>query len=240
MTRISEAMNDGIDLIAAAHPILSQLPATVREELLAQSVQHRVQAGTVLFEQGETPTFQQFLLRGTVHLYGQSTGRREVLIEVVEAPDLIVPAAVFCDLPYLMQARAVEELSLLMIEAKAFRTAVKSQQSLALALIGCLSGQFRRLVKQVKSLKLRSATQRVGCYLLTLAVKQGTPGHVILPYEKNLIASQLGITRESFSRALASLQKLGSIDVQGDTIIIPDASRLSEECSPDPLIDAID
>jgi CRP/FNR family transcriptional activator FtrB len=65
-------------------------------------------------------------------------------------------------------------------------------------------------------------------------------GQVILPYEKNLIASQLGITRESFSRALASLQKLGSIDVQGETIIIRDATRLSEACSPDPLMDATD
>lgn len=190
-----------------------------------------------MFDQGETPTFQQFLLQGSVHLYGRSVDDREVLIEVVEAPDLIIPAAVLTNTSYLMQARVMEESTLLMIQASAFRQAVLSEPALALALIGCLSSQFRRLVRQVKNLKLRSAVQRVGCYLLTLSAKQGTPKLATLPYEKNVIASQLGITRESFSRALAALQKIG-IAVQGDVIVITDAKRLAEECLPDPLIDA--
>lgn len=65
---------------------------------------------------------------------------------------------------------------------------------------------------------------------------QGTPGQAALPYEKNLIASELGITRESFSRALASLEQAG-IQVSGQTIMIVDAARLATACQPDPLID---
>jgi CRP/FNR family transcriptional activator FtrB len=234
--KVISSMDGDTEVPMADHPILSQLPAPERARLLAQSVQHRVRPGTILFDQGETPTFQQFLLQGSVHLYGRSIDDREVLIEVVEAPDLIIPAAVLTNTPYLMQARVVEDSTLLMIQASAFRSAVLSEPSLALALIGCLSGQFRRLVRQVKNLKLRSALQRVGCYLLVLAAKQGTPRQVVLPYEKNLIASQLGITRESFSRALAELQKIG-IEVQGETIIITNPQRLADACLPDPLID---
>lgn len=233
-------MDGNVELAAADHPLLAQLTSAERTELLVQAVQHRAPAGMILFDQGETPTFQQFLLRGTVHLYGRSVDQREVLIEVVEAPDLIIPAAVVGNLPYLMQARVVEDSTLLMIEAKAFRAAIQKQPGLALALIGCLSGQFRRLVKQVKNLKLRSAVQRVGCYLMALATKQGASEYVTLPYEKNLIASQLGITRESFSRALASLQKLGVIEVQGEKVLLKNTQRLAEECLPDPLIDSID
>lgn len=61
----------------------------------------------------------------------------------------------------------------------------------------------------------------------------------ILPYEKTRIASELGMTRESFSRTLASLEK-SSIKVEGQTIRIRDAARLAEECRPDPLIDGDD
>jgi CRP/FNR family transcriptional activator FtrB len=61
----------------------------------------------------------------------------------------------------------------------------------------------------------------------------------VLPYEKNLIASELGITRESFSRALSVLQKHG-IAVRGETIVIRDAARLAAACGPDPLIDGPD
>lgn len=58
----------------------------------------------------------------------------------------------------------------------------------------------------------------------------------MLPYEKNLIASELGITRESFSRGLASFERHG-IRIDSQTIWIDDAEGLAKECIPDPLID---
>jgi len=79
----------------------------------------------------------------------------------------------------------------------------------------------------------------VGCYILALAHQQGTPGRAVFPYEKNLIASELGIARESFSRALAMLENAG-ISVDGQEITIHDRALLTAECSPDPLIDDID
>jgi CRP/FNR family transcriptional activator FtrB len=72
-----------------------------------------------------------------------------------------------------------------------------------------------------------------------LSARQGTPDKAVLPYEKTLIASELGITRESFSRALSSLEKSG-ISVEGQVIAIRDASRLAGECAPDPLIDDVE
>ena len=58
-----------------------------------------------MFEQGDVPNFQLVVVSGSVHLFGQSSEKREVLIEAVEAPDLIIPAAVMTGSPYLMQAR---------------------------------------------------------------------------------------------------------------------------------------
>ncbi|SCM76423.1 Transcriptional regulator, Crp/Fnr family [uncultured Pleomorphomonas sp.] len=197
---------------------------------------HTVPAGTVLFEQGDTPNFQIVVMSGSVQLFGRSTSGREVLVEVVSPPDLIIPAAVVTGAPYLMRARVPEPSTFLLIQARTFRDLVASDLSLANSLIGSLSTQFRRMVRQIKNLKLRSAVQRIGCYLLTLSERQGTPEKAVLPYEKNLIASELGITRESFSRVLASLEKHG-IRIDGQTIWIDDAERLAKECVPDPLID---
>ena len=120
-----------------------------------------------------------------------------------------------------------------------FRAAVLVDPHLAQAVIASLAHQFRRMVRQIKNLKLRSSTQRAGCYILALAERQGTRDRVVLPYEKNLIASELGMKRESFSRALSSLEKSG-IKVDGQTIAILDADRLRAECMPDPLIDGAD
>ena len=217
-------------------PLLKALPASSRAELLQNAVLHAVTPGTILFEQGEMPTFQHVVLDGSVHLLGQSSAGREVLIDVVEPRDLIIPAAVISGSPYLMRARVPAPTRLLLIHADVFRRAVLREPQLAQEVIGSLAGQFRRLVRQVKNLKLRTGTERVGCYLLALSRRQGTPHRAILPYEKNLIASELGMTRESLSRALSALQTKG-ITVQNETITIRDAKHLAAACGLDPLID---
>lgn len=215
---------------------LERISASRRADLLAHAVVHSVAAGTVLFEQGELPTFQIAVLSGSVQLLGRSASGREVLIEVVQAGDLVIPAAVMMDAPYLMQARVPEPSRFLLIKADIFRSTAAQDPAVALAVVGSLSQQFRRMVRQIKNLKLRSATERVGCYMLALSARQGTPEQAVLPYEKNLIASELGMTRESFSRALSSLEASG-IRVMGQTVLILERGRLAEACKPDPLID---
>jgi CRP/FNR family transcriptional regulator, transcriptional activator FtrB len=217
-------------------PLLSSLSPTTRAQLLRHAVLHGVGPGTLLFEQGEMPTFQHVVVAGSVHLFGRSSTDREVLIEVVAPPDLVIPAAVITGAPYLMQARVSEPSRLLLIQADAFRIAVAQEPLLAQQVILSLAGQFRRLVRQIKNLKLRTASERVGCYLVALSERQGTPHNSILPYEKNLIASELGITRESFSRALSALKSVG-VTVRNNTISIRDRARLAAACGADALID---
>lgn len=208
--------------------------------MLSQNAfQHHVAAGTLLFEQGEVPRFQHAVLSGSIHLYGCAVDGREVLIETVSAPDLVIPAAVVTGSAYLMKAKAPVPSRVLLIQADAFRAAVASDLAFAQATIASLAGQFRRMVRQIKNLKLRTASQRVGCYILGLSQRQGTPDRATLPYGKHLIASELGITRESFSRALAQLQGT-SIRVADETVFILDAARLAADSLPDPLIDGIE
>jgi CRP/FNR family transcriptional activator FtrB len=220
-------------------PIFRALSASKRKELLRNAIQHSVAPGTVLFEQGEVPNFQLVVISGAAQLFGRSAEGREVLIEVVRAPDLVIPAAIVTGAPYLMQARVPEPSRFLLIRATTFREAVVTDPALAQAVIGSLAQQFRRMVRQIKNLKLRSSTQRAACYVLALSARQGTPDRAVLPYEKNLIASELGMTRESFSRALSSLEKSG-ISVEGQTIVIADGSRLAAEYTLDPFIDGIE
>lgn len=126
-------------------PFLRSLSAATRNSLLESALQHSVRVNTILFEQGEVPNFQLAVMSGSAQLLGRSEGR-EVLIEVVRAPDLIIPAAVVSDAPYLMQARVPEPSRLLLIPASAFRLALAADLLLANAVIGTLAQQFRRMV----------------------------------------------------------------------------------------------
>lgn len=233
-----DALTNG-EMVPEDLPFFRALSKSTRKDLLRNAVVHGVHSGTVLFEQGDAPTFQLVVLSGSVQLFGRSAEGREVLIETVRAPDLIIPAAVVTGAPYLMRARAPEPSRFLLIHAAVFRATVDTDPVLAHAVIASLAQQFRRMVRQIKNLKLRSSTQRVGCYLLALSKRQGKLDRAVLPYEKNLIASELGITRESFSRALSRLENFG-IKVEGQTVAIRDREQLAVQCTPDPLIDGPD
>ena len=95
---------------STAHAALQQIawlrevsPETL-DALAAEALLHRVPAGSVLFEQGETPAFAQVLLAGGIGLLGVRD-QLETLIELLAPVDLVIPAAVVGDQPYLMQAR---------------------------------------------------------------------------------------------------------------------------------------
>jgi CRP/FNR family transcriptional regulator, transcriptional activator FtrB len=211
------------------------LKGTRMRELAAQAMMMRVPRGTVIFEQGDIPSAQVILIEGTVHLLGRIGEGPEMLIEAVLPPDPLLPAAVLEDAPYLLRARAVQECRLLLVPATSLRAIVVAEPSVALGFLSCLARQFRRMTRQVKSLKLRTTTERLASYLLALAKAQG--GEVVqLPYDKGAIAAELGMARESLSRAFASLEE-DAIDVQGAEVRIRDRATLLGRCRADPLID---
>ncbi len=206
--------------------------------LAAQAIFHRVPAGSLLFEQAEIPSFAIFLAAGSVELLG-TRGKEEALIEIVRAPDFLLPAAVLCHQPYLLRARILDEAHLVMVQAETLRRAVVSDHALCLALLACQAAQFRRQVKQAKNVRLRSAEERVGCYLLRLAMEARPHEPMKLPLEKRLIASQLQMTRETFSRTLAAIARHG-IRVDGDLVTIEDQTAARQRFQLDPLIDGIE
>lgn len=218
-----------------ATPWLGQVPAATLDRLAGLAVLHRVPPGSILFEQSETPAFAQLLVAGSVELLGVS-GRSETLIEVVRPTDLLLPAAVLSQQPYLTRARVLEEAHLVLIQAETFRYAVATDHALCLAVLGCQAAQFRRQVKLGKNLKLRSAEDRVGCYLLGLVREAPPHAPVRLPLEKRLIAWQLGMTRETFSRILAVMEQYG-VRVTGDSVEVIDTVTLHARFRLDPLID---
>lgn len=219
----------------AATAWLSAVPAATIDRLAGQAALHRVPSGSTLFEQAETPAFALLLVSGSVELLAVR-GAEETLVEFVRAPDLLLPAAVLNHQPYLMRARVLDEARIVMIQAEAFRQAVASDQALCLAVLACQAAQFRRQIKHAKNLQLRSAEERVGCYLLRLA-EEATPDEAVrLPLEKRLIASQLGMTRETFSRILAGLTRHG-IRIEGDLVHLEDAAAAHARFHLDVLLD---
>lgn len=217
--------------------LFSRLSEGTLEALTKGAYLQRFPSQTVLFRQGEMPDFLYVLLEGSVQFTGTAPDERETVVEILKPVDAFMPAAVLTNTPYLVAAKVVHPARIVMVPTAAVQRAIAHDANLSLAMLASLSRQYRALLRQVKDLKLRTSTQRLGCYLLALAEENGSDGAVELPHDKRLIAARLGMTPESLSRAFSALRAMG-VEVRGHRIRLTDVSKLRQNCRPDRLIDS--
>lgn len=198
----------------------------------------RYPAGTQIAEHGAAPEFLNVLLEGSVELIGKGRDERESVVRCCEPIDFFFLAAVLTDMPCLLGALAVEPVKVLTISSQTVREGVASDHRLALNLMGVQARQFRSIVRRVKNLNLRTATERLGCYLMLQRERTGSIAFA-LPVPKRQIAVRLGMTPESVSRAFASLREYG-VSVSGREVVLRDPDLVRARCVPDPLIDLDD
>ncbi len=224
------------DLIATV-PLFERLDPPLRSRIEAISELVTAETDDVLSLQGAMPEHLHILLDGQVSLTSTSADGTTAVVEVVHPVGHFVLASVLSELPYLMTARAVSRSRLLAVNAVELLELVKRDPALANTLLRSVSREFRTMVRQVRDLKLRTAAQRLGCYLLARA-KEGdvTQADFRLPFDKGLLAARLGCRQENLSRAFAALRAYG-VETHGSRVILHDIPRLKALAVPDDMSD---
>jgi len=229
-------MRPGLATLRAV-PMFERLDGGLLGQLDAITELLSIEPHQELCRQGAIPAVLHVLLDGQVALSGMAPDETQAVMEVLRPVACFVLAAVLTEQPYLMTATTTTAVRVLTIRAPALRALVRTDHSLALALLGAAARDFRTMVRQVRDLKLRSATQRLGCYLLALvADPAATSAQFRLPFDKALLAGRLGCRQDSLSRAFATLRELG-VETHGGAVILHDVPRLKAFAMPDELSD---
>ncbi len=224
------------DLIRMA-PIFEPLAPTIQQRIEAITRVVSSGPGRVLSHQGAMPEVLHILLEGQVALSSTAADGTTALVEVLHPIDHFVLASVLAQLPHLMTARTVTRCRLLEVDANALLQLVELEASLANTLLRSVSREFRSMVRQVRDLKLRTAAQRLGCYLLA-RVKDADAENAEfrLPFDKGLLAARLGCRQENLSRAFATLRAYG-VETHGSRVVLHDIPKLRALAVPDELSD---
>lgn len=197
-----------------------------------------VPAGHLLIEQGAPADHLFVVVEGAVELFA-SWGQRECTMGVVHSVGTFILAACIKDAPYLMSARSLEPSRILLLPASDLRAVFRRDPDFAASVIDELAGDFRRVVRHAKGLKLRDTQHRIAAYLLEQASGAGNATTYLLQVEKRHVASYLGMTAENLSRGLRLLESHG-VSVSGQQVSIHDMARLVEFVQPDVLMDGPD
>lgn|SRR5512138_3916999 len=216
-------------------PLFANMSEAHFTSLMKAALFQRFPEQIVLIEEGHRPDFLHIVVEGTVQLFAHHRGR-ETTVDIIRPVTTFSLAAIALDEVYLESARTLTPARVLLVPAPAVREMLGRDSAFALTMIDELAGRYRAVVRALKNEKLRSGSERVANWIVS-ASEDGADGRSVkLTYDKRTLASQLGMTPESLSRAFSHLTAYG-VRCHGRTIEISDREMLISFAAPDPLID---
>lgn len=208
--------------------IFRDLPDQVVEKALPFAALSTEPPNAQICRQGSHATHLHLLLDGQVTLSNTERNGASAVVEVVQPGGHFILTAVLARMPYLMDAHATTNATLITLEADGLLALLAQEPLLASALLRAEAMDFSAMVRQVCDLKMRTTAQRLGCYLLELT--QDLADNAVtfrLPFDKRLLAAKLGCRQENLSRAFAALRGLG-VETHGARVTLHDVARLRD------------
>lgn len=213
-----------------ALPLFSGLDHDILERLMADSTALTLERRSLLFSAGAVADCFYIVLDGQVKLSALTPDGRESIVEVFTPVTSFGEAAMLSSGVFPLHAEVIENATLIRVGRRAFVATLRSDP-----LVGCrmLAGMCRwhqRLSSEIHHLKQIPPWQRVAEFLLALTDIRDGQAVVALPFNKEILASRVGIRRESLSRVLARLREMG-VRTEGNAVRIDDVASLRQRCT---------
>jgi len=207
------------------HRLFEGLPEDALAQLLSIAREDDRPRRDVLFRQGDPCEGFYVVLEGIVRLFKSSPDGREHVVEVIRGGQSFAEAAVFAGADCPVTAETLAPCRLLFFPKAPYLAVLEARPQVLFGLIASLSVRMHQLVAKVERLTLCDARQRVAGFLSD--VLEASPPPHLLDVSKATLAAQLGLTPETLSRTLATLQAEGMIAMDGRRFQVADPSALS-------------
>jgi CRP-like cAMP-binding protein len=223
----------GVEELLANVPMFAQGGKTALAHLARSAAVIDAPRGTVLFRRNDPSQGIYFIGAGQVKLAIQTPTGAELVVGLIGPGESFGESTMFLGLPHTVGGEVLVNSRLIHIPARAVIAEVKRNPEFARRVIMSLSTRLHNLISGLEGYTLRSGTQRVVGYLLTHLPPNGTSGALVLtlPAQKRIIASQLNLTQEHFSRILHELISKGMIEVHGKLVTVLDLDALRGEAA---------
>ena len=206
--------------------MFSALDGAAVEALVRRCLTIRRRRGAMLFSPMEPAERLFVVLEGRVKLYKLSPGGDEQILHMYGPGNAFAEAAVLAGGTYPAFAEAAEDCTLLAIDRRELRRAIRTNPDLAMGMLAGLSAKLHEFNRLIEELSLKEVPARLAGVLLRMADEAGGPTFRLRQTKREL-AAQIGTVAETLSRALAKLKDAGFIRVRGGEITILDREGLS-------------
>lgn len=208
--------------------IISLLDEQQSKRLFETRKKIKYSSGAQLFNQGDSADSMYLVNKGKVSIYRLMPNGDEKLFKVLLAGELIAEMAIFMQpRTYPMSARIEQDSELSAFCYQSILNIVSSSPEVSVKVMAFMSNRVCQLMNTMNILTQVNANQRLVMKLADIYRSQNIKqGRVSLLVTKKLLATQLGMTPETLSRAIKKLKADGHIVESGNHITLVDIPSL--------------
>jgi CRP-like cAMP-binding protein len=189
---------------------------------------------------GDSPSHLYLILYGLIKRTALASNGNERVLDLLTGGDCLGLSELIARQPYGSGAIAAQPTHMLCIEAATVRQVISRVPVIGQRISELLAGRLLQMEEETTVRESRSSSERVLDFLVQCA-PQPLPANgettIRLPASKHLIASRIGLTPETLSRALRELTYAGLIINRSTSILLQNgpinlrAGLLSEQTS---------
>lgn len=219
----------------ARSPVFSKVGRDRLESLLEDVSLIRLDSGQHLFRLGDKAAYFFLVQSGNVELYRPSYTGEHKVFRSMEAGDLLAETAMFVEpCRYPLSARASVESTLYRLPRARLLDLCRSSPDFAMAMLEGMAVRISQSLNRIDLLTIGNAAQRLVAYLMDLYIQQRS-AWLTLPASHSVLARQLNITPETFSRQLSAFRRAGFIGGRNAELVLLDLDGLCQSVELPPL-----
>lgn len=190
------------------------------------------QSGSILFREGDKPEGVYILDSGRAMIFGSNARGKTLITKIANAGEMLGLNALILDKPYLLSAEAMEPSRVSYVLREDFLNFLKKSPDASRHVIGQLSANYYDSQRDMRTLTLSSSIREKLARLLVSWVEAGDYANEQVWLNMDLTHEQIGqiigASRETVSRTMSALSRIGVIIVKGHVLEIPSMARLRE------------
>ena len=211
--------------------MLSELPQTVRQSLEKRCRWRMFAAQEQIIDRQSTSTGVYFVVDGSVRVVNYSLSGREITFDDIVTGAYFGEMAAIDGQPRSANIEALENTTVAILSAEAFRNLLRENPDLAMSLMVRMSTVIRRASERIMDLSTLGANNRVYAEILRLAKDDVRDDNtaIIRPIPiHGDIASRVSTTRETVARVFGELSRRSLVKRERSALRILDMDRLTE------------